>query len=645
MERSWTLESETGATSTTSLHLPFQRQRLFQSAQSRLFSTNNDGEEGQEVELSIEEQYSRKTPLEHVLLRPGMYVGSNQRQMAPDPYWVVQTTPPVPSKELLSESPAVSLAKGEADASSWTCEMTKRDCQIAPALIKVFDEILVNASDNHIRDPRGCTKIDVTIDPGDEHEGRYPFIRILNNGKSIPVEIHKQENMYVPEMLFGHLMTGSNFNDDTKRVTGGRHGYGAKLTNIFSKSFTVEVADKQSKKSYKQTWNNSMKDMQQPKIEPYKTGKSFTCISFVPDMPLLTSDKRASALTADEYALMCRRVVDIAGFGAGKLVVRLNGHDLGVSSFESYIHLFRSDKDKPVVCHTINSRWSVGVGLSSSGAMGTISFVNGMSTDQGGTHVAAIERQITGHIQKRIEKINKTISSHVSLALVRQHLFIAVQALIDNPTFDSQMKEKLSTSQANFGSKSTLPKRILDKLVVSEDEGGPGIVEEIVKSAEGKEKKNLEKIVSKKLTKHKMLGIPKLEDAHLAGTQKGKDCTLILTEGDSAKALAIAGLEVVGRKEFGVFPLRGKFLNVRGASSGQLSSNAEVKALCSIMGLNFKKQYKTVEERNTLRYGSILLMTDQDNDGSHIKGKYLRDKFQWLCLKAGLNQDSCLIQV
>ena len=129
--------------------------------------------------------------------------------------------------------------------------MTKRDCQIAPALIKVFDEILVNASDNHIRDPRGCTKIDVTIDPGDEHEGRYPFIRILNNGKSIPVEIHKQENMYVPEMLFGHLMTGSNFNDDTKRVTGGRHGYGAKLTNIFSKSFTVEVADKQSKKYHK----------------------------------------------------------------------------------------------------------------------------------------------------------------------------------------------------------------------------------------------------------------------------------------------------------------------------------------------------------------------------------------------------------
>lgn len=117
--------------------------------------------------------------------------------------------------------------------------------------------------------------------------------------------------------------------------------------------------------------------------------------------------------------------------------------------------------------------------------------------------------------------------------------------------------------------------------------------------------------------KQKLFGVPKLEDANLAGTKQGSQCTIILTEGDSAKSLALAGIDVIGRDKYGVFPLKGKLLNVREANAKQISENAEIQNLTKIIGLKVGQAYKDV---SSLRYGSILIMTDQDHDGSHIKG-------------------------
>lgn len=136
-----------------------------------------------------------------------------------------------------------------------------------------------------------------------------------------------------------------------------------------------------------------------------------------------------------------------------------------------------------------------------------------------------------------------------------------------------------------------------------------------------------------------LTGIPKLDDANDAGGRNSDQCTLILTEGDSAKALAISGLSVVGRDRYGVFPLRGKLLNVRDASASQVSNNAEIQHIKQILGLqhgkvrcwrggsecvaryrqvhNAAQQYDSVKQ---LRYGHLMIMTDQDHDGSHIKG-------------------------
>jgi DNA topoisomerase II len=456
-------------------------------------------------------------------------------------------------------------------------------------------------------------------------------------------------------MLFGHLMTGSNFDDSQKRITGGRHGYGAKLANIFSKEFTVETFDARRQLRYRQTWTDNMTTASPPEIvsltleqqpqqqEPCMNG-DYTCISFVPDVARLTGVPSTTTIPLQDYAVMCRRVVDIAGCGTGggagagtglkPLQVTLNGHDVSQASFAEYSQMFRSNNvsnsnnettapPMPICFQTINPRWTVGVGLSESGSFEHVSFVNGMSSSRGGSHVNAIVNQVTKRIQEKVDKVDSELGKLINPSLIRRHLFVAVDALIENPTFDSQMKEHLTSAPKSFGSEYTLSEKFLTSLVKAQADGGPGIVEELLRVAQGRQQASLLKAVGAvgKLSRRQLLSIPKLEDAHNAGTESGSSgCTLILTEGDSAKALAVAGLEVVGRERFGVFPLRGKFLNVRMASVKQLVQNAEVKALCAILSLDFDKEYDTVAERNELRYGHVMIMCDQDTDGSHIKG-------------------------
>lgn len=499
--------------------------------------------------------------------------------------------------------------------------MVQQELGLVPALIKVFDEILVNASDNKLRDTN-CSRLDVMIDPGSDAERRQPTIRIYNDGRGVPVQIHKGEKMYVPEMVFGHLLTGSNFDDSEKRLTGGRHGYGAKLTNIFSKAFTVETIDSSTQQRYRQTWYNNMKEPSEPEIAAVAPSeKDYTCITFIPDIPRLTGNPNQMSISDEDYAIMCRRVIDTAGCHSD-LQVALNGEDVSMGSFEAYSQLYRSSDAQPLCFQSINSWWHVGIGLSENGSFESVSFVNGMSTHRGGTHVNVIVNQVAKRIQEEIEKqCDPDLAMAVTSALIRRNLFVAVNSKIVNPNFDSQMKEYLTSSPDNFGSSYSLSKKFLNTMLVQPvEKGGPGIVEEIIRLAKGRQQAMLLKEVGGKKSKRQLLSIPKLEDAHKAASGASSDCTLILTEGDSAKALAVAGLEVLGRDLYGVFPLRGKFLNVRVANLAQLTNNAEVKALVAILGLDFDKEYETMAERSELRYGHVMLMTDQDTDGSHIKG-------------------------
>ena len=131
------------------------------------------------------------------------------------------------------------------DDSGENPKMVFKNINFCPGFYKIFDEIIVNAADNIQRDKKGVTQIKVNID---QEKGT---IKVWNNGQTIPVVMHKNYNVYVPELVFGHLLTSSNYDDSIKKVVGGRNGFGAKLTNIFSKKFEIECGDSKNKKLYK----------------------------------------------------------------------------------------------------------------------------------------------------------------------------------------------------------------------------------------------------------------------------------------------------------------------------------------------------------------------------------------------------------
>ena len=525
-------------------------------------------------EPSIEEQYKKLTQYEHILSRPDTYVGSLEFQK--ERLWVFN---------------------------SEENKLEFREVSYVPGLFKIFDEILVNAADNYQRD-KSMKYIKVDIDP---EENR---IRIKNGGKGIPIEIHKTYNMYVPQLIFGNLLTSSNYNDNIKKVTGGRNGYGAKLTNIFSKTFIVETANQDKGKKYRQKFYDNMLKFDKPEINDY-SGEDFTSITFEPDLSRFGMEK----MDEDIIALFKKRVYDMAGITPKGVNVFLNGEKLQVENFEKYINMYiqatkeEDLEDPPIVFEQPHERWEIAMSLSES-QFQQVSFVNSISTYKGGTHVNYVTDKIVKSILEKLEKKNKQFT--IKPQHVKQHLWIFVNSQIENPTFDSQTKETLTSKPSDFGSSFELSENFIKKVLKT------NIVERCLRYAKTREdEKNLRKLNGKTKKTARLLGIEKLDDANWAGTKNSEKCTLILTEGDSAKSLAMAGIEVVGRDTFGCFPLRGKMLNVRECATQKILKNQEVQYLMKILGIKIGENYTDLKN---LRYGSILIMTDQDVDGSHIKG-------------------------
>jgi DNA gyrase/topoisomerase IV subunit B len=748
-----------------------------------------------EADAARSAQYEKKTPIEHVLLRPGMYIGSSS------------LTNPHDSWCFVAEAKASGAALGG------HMEL-RRDHVHNPGLLKLFDEILVNACDNAVRtwsdsaaNLAGSTKrkptkaeaggagglkrmrvLSVVIDPGSDKDKRRASISLFNDGRGIPIVLHQKEGCYVPELVFGHLLTGSNFADPSKdnvgassssslaAATGGRHGYGAKLTNIFSHQFTVKTADSTSNKVYQQTWKNNMSVCEPPTVVEQGTTeaskivpnaaitattqdllKDFTEITFTPDLsrfegPPATTIAAATTKGGERYELdrgtleaMVRRVVDAAGtlsrFGGsaaggasaagGGVTVFLNGKAIPVNSWSDYSRLYStspildtkplkgldsavvasasgkttaapaaagggdgeaststanaptttSSSNKATVAASMLSnasiglskqlttttvdidgfQWEVTVGaanypmpphtvchshppletarhlLEPYNTPSVVSFVNNISTSRGGTHAAVVVDALVKALQPLIEKKAHASASSssddsselvITPHLIKQHLRVFINAWVRGPSFDSQSKEALSTPiPLPSGTASGTPAKLFpDKFIRSlmDDLGIASLVIDAARAkANADDARTLKR--STRVSETKIKSIPKLEDANYAGhPKKSHECTLIVTEGDSAKALAVAGLAVVGRDRYGVFPLRGKLLNVRDLSPKEALTNHEVSSLITILGLDFNKSYAGVSpSERPLRYGRLMIMADQDVDGSHIKGLLL----------------------
>ena len=510
------------------------------------------------------ESVQKLTHIEHVLKRPDSYVGPVEQ--GSEPYWILN---------------------GE--------QFSKQNLKYSPALLKIFDEILVNAIDRNSLHPKHVTSIAVTIDK------ETGSVTIENNGPlgGISVKMHETEGLWNPELVFGHLLTSTNYDDSQKRIVGGRNGYGAKLANIYSTEFSVVIKDHETKQTYTQSWSKNMTVCDPPKIKKHSGATSSVAITFTPEWKRFGMSKMDDAI----YKIFQKRVWDANICTTQNCKVKFNDELLTKQTFEAYAKMHEGVEE---VCSVNTERWSVCIGPSENG-MEQVSFVNGLCTNKGGTHVDHAANLIANGI---IDEMAKKIK--LKPQQVKNTFTIFVKATLENPTFSSQVKSECTSKSPNFGSKFEAPKSFIKNALKT------GIADELLALSRFKEMKELQK--SDGARKSTITGIPKLDDANKAGTKHSKECTLIVTEGDSAKTLAVAGLSVVGRDHYGVFPLRGKCKNVRDVSVSQLTSNQEFNDLKKILGLQQGKDYKDLSE---LRYGRLMIMTDADNDGSHIKGLIL----------------------
>jgi len=512
----------------------------------------------------LSKQYRKHTHREHILSLPDTYIGSVENSA--EEFYVVE------------------------DESF----VQKTINPFNPGFYKLIDELLVNAHDHVVRLRE--RKSDNPVKHIDIEIKENKTIVIRNDGESIDVEKHPEYDVYIPQMIFGELLTSTNYDKSEKKLVGGKNGYGVKLVNIFAKKMTLTIVDGKRQLKYTQVFENNMTKIGEPIIKACKN-KPFVEIEWMPDFARFGwKDEIPSGL----LEVVKRRVFDLA------MTV---GKDVKVTWCDTVIK-FRDlagyagwylPKEALVLTEVPQMGWQLAVSDSPNDKFFSVSFVNGIWT-RSGKHVDEVVGQIVSHIINYLESKKKI---KVKPSLVKDSLSVFIHCFVENPSFSSQTKEVLTTKVSCKLSDDFL-KKVVSKL---------GIVEKVLEQQNAKDNKENTKTDGKKSTK--ITGIPKLDDAVYAGTAKSHECVLILTEGDSAKAMALSGLSQEQRKYYGVFPLKGKLLNVKDTSVRKVEQTEEIANLKKIIGLESGKVYKDIK---SLRYGRILIMTDQDYDGSHIRG-------------------------
>jgi DNA topoisomerase-2 len=514
--------------------------------------------------LSLDEKYQQKTDKEHILDNPDTYIGSIE-----------------------NINGAMYIYDGK---------IIQKDIDYNPALYKLFDEGITNCRDHRVR-TEIKKKIDDTTDvvTSIHIEISNNKITMTNNGDGIDVEEHPTYKIWIPELIFGHLRTSTNYNKDEQKTTGGKNGFGFKLVLIWSTWGEIETVDAKRELKYHQVFENNLDLIHKPKITSCKK-KPYTRVSFIPDYKRLG----LQGLSDDMLKLFQRRVYDIAGITTKDVKVKYNEEQLPVKDFNQYIQLF-NDQDKVSESHDC---WSYSVCLSDE--FKQISFVNGIFTSKGGKHVDYIIYQIGKKMCDYILKKKKIV---VKPSIIKEQITIFLNSTIVNPSFDSQTKDYLNTPSSKFGSSCVVSDKFIEKLAAL------GVLNTSCELSDVKEKKESKKTDGAK-TKT-IRGVTKLIDANYAGTKKSDECILILCEGDSAKSGIVSGLAANDRNIYGIYPMKGKLLNVRGELPKKINDNQEIKDIKKILGLESGKTYENAED---LRYSKVLIMTDQDLDGSHIKG-------------------------
>lgn len=540
--------------------------------------SNNNNDSNMDTMLS--NKYQQKTDRDHILDNPDTYIGSVEH----------------------------------VDAHMWIFDnglnrIIEKNINYIPGLFKLFDEGIVNCRDHVIRmetaiangvpNTQPVTYVDVNI----EQDGT---ITMINDGNGIDVAKHPEYNIWIPELIFGHLRTSTNYDKTEKKIVGGKNGFGFKLVLIWSTHGSIETVDHTRGLKYTQSFNNNLDTICEPVVTKCKT-KPYTKITFKPDYARLG----IANLSEDFIALFKKRVYDISAVTEKTIKVKYNSNIVPIKNFQQYIDLYIGDKETVKrVYEEGNERWEYAVSISPSQEFIQVSFVNGIHTSKGGKHVEYILNQLTRKLVDYIEKKKKV---RVNPNSIKEQIMLFIRCDIENPAFDSQTKDFMNTPIGKFGSSCTVSDKFVEKVAKM------GVMDAACAITEVKENKVAKKSDGVK-TKN-IRGIPKLIDANWAGTDKSHLCSIIFCEGDSAKSGIVSGLSSEDRNIIGVYPLKGKVMNVRGEILKKVSENKEITEIKKILGLEMDREYNSFEDvKSSLRYGNILLFADQDADGSHIKG-------------------------
>ena len=550
------------------------------------------------IMTSLSEQYQQKTDKEHILDNPDTYIGSIEN--VDSMMWVYDDD---------------------------TNKIVYREIEYIPGLYKLFDEGIVNCRDHVIRminSPILAKKFVTYINTTISEDGT---IVMENDGNGIDVAKHPEYDIWIPEMIFGHLRTSTNYNKNEKRIVGGKNGFGFKLVLIWSTYGKIETIDHIRGLKYVQEFGQNLDIIHLPTITKVPTTtKPYTRVTFKPDFNRFG----IQGLTPDMVALLKKRIYDIGAVtdhSIKKVKINYNNILSPIKNFQNYIDLYLGSKDttKRIYEHH-EERWEYAVAISPTHEFMQVSFVNGICTFKGGKHIDYISGQI---IRKLADYIEKKKKIKINNSAIKEQLFLFLRCDIENPSFDSQTKDFMNTPSNKFGSSCSVTDSFIERVAKM------GVMEVACNLTEVKENKLAKKTDGSK-TKS-IRGIPNFIDANFSGTANSKDCILILCEGLSALSGIVSGLTSDDRNVIGIYPLKGKLLNVRGEQLKKIAENKEINDIKKILGLESGKEYSTIQDvHQYLRYGKIMYMTDQDLDGSHIKG---------LCINMFHSEWSSLVKI
>jgi DNA topoisomerase II len=582
-------------------------------------------------------QYEKLSLHDQILLRPDTYIGSIKR---------------IPTSE-----PVYTFVENNQPKSQLDGKLVKETVSFADGLLRLFIEAVSNAIDNVWRSLEEKIVPKYIYIDVDEKTGEFS---VWNDGRNIPTGMHPTEKVRIPEMIFGQLLTSSNYNDLEERKTSGKNGLGGKALNIFSKSVQIQIYNKEEKVLYTQSWENNMKIRHDPILQtkgfPKTTeeGKNgYTCVKWTPDYQRFGYP---NGLDKEIMGQIKKTVLDVAlTVSFNKVQVLFNKQLVPIVSIQDYIKYFnvlttvdtssvnsvtsskltsphqsddeQSDNEgdseaeegelddkkvkvsKPKDEFMLLSTDECKVYIAPADEWTHISFVNGIFTKDGGVHVDAWSEAIFRPIVNKLNSSKK--KDKIDIRDVRKHFFLFVFASIDKPTFDSQSKTRLNGPAVKAELKDANLKKIMKWSFIKK-------IEDALKL---KEMLTLKKTTERKKGSNRVEG---LDDAKYAG-KKPDQCYLIITEGASAKTYVVQGMKYgiqgkMGRDWIGVMPIRGKFLNTRNANPTQLGKNKEVVALIQALGLQYGLDYTLEENKKKLRYHRFVCATDSDVDGFHITG-------------------------